>query len=199
MSLLRSAWGFTKENGVRETLRFASLNASSELYHRKLGTRDYNNSGISILSKDWDNLLILDACRYDYFSDHEDRYDGELQKQQSKGSATKEFVSANFANKSCSDLVIVTANGWYIKLKDEIGFECHSIYDCWDNQPTAERVTQAAKECVERYPNKRLLIHYIPPHHPYIGNTASKYLPDYQSQLNESMFSKVRNGNIVLC
>jgi len=38
------------------------------LYHSRLGSRIGNPQGIDIFGQDWDNLIILDARRYDEFS-----------------------------------------------------------------------------------------------------------------------------------
>jgi hypothetical protein len=38
-------------------------------------------------------------------------------------------------------------------------------------------VTEAARAAAEEYPNKRLIIHYLQPHAPYVGPTGVEQLP----------------------
>lgn len=195
LPIVERAMRYYRREGFITTAKLAALYSGVTLYHRRMGFDSYNRNGIDIFEKDWDNLILLDACRYDFLSEFESEFEGGIQPVESRGAATREFIAANFQG-SHPDLVIVSANGWYIKLKDSIDLKCHRIYDCWDNKPSAELVTEAAKAAAERHPNKRLLIHYIPPHHPFVGETAKQILPDYQSQLNEAIFEQIRRGDL---
>jgi len=40
---------------------------ANRLYHRRFGRRECNEDGVDPFEADWDNLFILDACRYDMF------------------------------------------------------------------------------------------------------------------------------------
>lgn len=92
-------------------LLFRELN---RLYYRRLNLRTYNSAGVDILAEDWDNLLILDACRYDMFKSYAE-LPGRLEHRISKGSATYEFLSGNFKERSALDTVYATANPNYIE------------------------------------------------------------------------------------
>lgn len=47
-----------------------------------------------INERDWDCLVILDACRYDYFEKvYEDYLSGDLRKVLSSGSCTEEWLN----------------------------------------------------------------------------------------------------------
>lgn len=59
-----------------------------------------NASGVNIIDADWDQLLILDACRYDIFSEHAGELPGTLSRRESKASATRQFLEANFGGKT---------------------------------------------------------------------------------------------------
>jgi hypothetical protein len=41
-------------------------------------------------------------------------------------------------------------------------------------------VTKHAKRAAKQYPHKRLLIHYMQPHTPYIGPTGREYFPEFR-------------------
>jgi hypothetical protein len=142
----------------------------------------YNDDGIDIFAEDWDTLVILDACRYDLFAE-QSTLDGQLESRISQASATREWVRANFTGRALHDVVYVSANPNYRKVADEIGAEVHAYVDVWEddylkadgNVVSPRAVTECALEAAERYPNKRLLVHYVQPHYPFLGPTGEAY------------------------
>ncbi|MFC5971196.1 hypothetical protein ACFPYI_07610 [Halomarina salina] len=166
------------------------------LYQHGFGFREtaaHNENGVDILSEDWDNLVILDACRYDTFRDLASELPGTLTKAESKASATNLFLRANFTDEELHDTVYVTANPQLYRIEngvydvEPIHVEFHDQIDVWQDQwhdeyrtVMPEVVTEAALDAAERYPNKRLIVHYLQPHAPYIGETGVEHLPtDY--------------------
>ena len=151
----------------------------NKLYHRGLGGPGYNEAGIDVFAEDWDVLVILDACRYDIFAEvvGDDLGTRPLESRISRGSATREWVRANFTDRTLNDLVYVDSNAHYGRLKSEIGAEVFK-YTLVENDAFGgisvhpDRVTSAAIEAAETYPHKRLLVHYMQPHSPYFGPTA---------------------------
>lgn len=147
---------------------------------------DYNPDGICIFEEDWDNLIILDACRYDTFESVSD-LDGTLDSRISRGGTTQEFIKGNFEGRTLHDLVYVTANSWFLKIREEIDTEIHDLIDLHYADPDGryhdeeygvvlpEVLTDHAIEAANEYPNKRLLIHYIQPHHPFLGPTGEQF------------------------
>jgi arylsulfatase A-like enzyme len=168
----------------------------NRLVHTRFGQLRMNPNGIDIFERDWDNLVILDACRYDFFKEYVD-LPGELSATETKGPATYEFIRANFANRSLLDTVYVGANVWYLKLQDEINSEIHDFIDLQHgeddvefadrelNVVTPETVTKHAKKAAERYPNKRLIMHYLQPHHPFLGQRGRELFTKQSSSLIE--------------
>ena len=135
---------------------------------------------ISVPDADWDNLLILDACRYDFFDEIND-IEGSLTKTYSQGSNSMSFLRRNFGNDDFSDIVVVTGNPYQKKVLDDTQF--HKVYHVWSSHwdkelqtVRPEAVTDVALEAAETHPNKRLLIHYMQPHFPFIGPWAQKHI-----------------------
>jgi hypothetical protein len=125
------------------------------------------------MAEDWDNLLILDACRYDMFEDV-CSIDGDLQSMTSVGSSTPEFLQRTFRGGTFPDTVYVTSNPQVsLRLDTDIFHDVVSVWktDWNDDLGTVEphAVTERALEAQERYPNKRLIVHYMQPHYPFIG------------------------------
>ncbi|ELZ52531.1 hypothetical protein C467_13974 [Halorubrum hochstenium ATCC 700873] len=129
------------------------------------------------MDEDWDNLILLDACRYDYFEELSDA-DGELRTKASRGKKSWEFIEENFVGRELHDTVYVTANPFSTDIPERTFFDVeHPHATRWDDrigtvQP--DEVVTAAIEAHERYPDKRLIVHFMQPHRPYIGETAEK-------------------------
>jgi hypothetical protein len=153
------------------------LRYANRLYHRRLNSRQQNAAGTAIFEEDWDTLVILDACRYDMFEQHAE-LPGRLEHRYSKGSATTEFLRANIPGRDLRDTVYVTANPQFYQHQDELLVEFHEVINIWKeagwdeeyHTVLPETVTEYAQDAVEEYPNKRLLVHYIQPHYPFIGS-----------------------------
>lgn len=147
----------------------------NRIFHRSGGFLSEKHRGVDIFEEDWDTLVVLDACRYDIF-ESTSHLEGSLSSCISKGSSTVEWLQANFAGRDLQDTVYVTANPqlernrkhWEIKLHEIINVW---LEDGWDEETgtvRAETMTEAAVEAVERYPNKRLVVHYMQPHYPFV-------------------------------
>jgi hypothetical protein len=158
------------------------LRELDRLYYTKLRRWSYNKNGIDIFQQDWDNLLILDACRFDLFEEVAD-LPGQTGAVQSRGSATKEFLRGNFDGQVASDTVYVTASPMLYRQRDSIDVEFHDVVNVWKEQGWNEQyrtvmpetMGQATLEAAERFPDKRLLVHFIQPHYPFIGPTGEKH------------------------
>jgi len=137
---------------------------------------------VSVMEADWDCLIILDACRYDYFCQlYKEYLSGELEKVISLGSTTEEWCNKSFQGKY-DDVVYISANP-IINSKVEIkGFSAknhfHKVLDVWSygwNEKLGtvhpEKVNQAVLNLknTNLYFQKRLVIHYLQPHAPYIA------------------------------
>lgn len=140
--------------------------------------RFFGPQGEDFTEQDWDNLLILDACRYDMFEDVCE-IDGTLESTTSVGSSTPEFLKRTFRNGSFPETVYVTANP-QVNLRLNVGI-FHDVVNVWENEwdddlgtVRPEKVTDAALEAQNRYPNKRLIVHYMQPHYPFIGDLSGE-------------------------
>ena len=136
---------------------------------------------VSVMEEDWDYLIVLDACRYDYFSElYRDYLRGELKKVISLGSNTLEWSKKSF-QEVYSDVIYISANP-YINSKGEVkGFNASNYFfkviDVWNwgwNEEFGtvhpKTVNEAVQSVKDDYPNKRFIIHYLQPHEPYLGH-----------------------------
>ncbi|WP_248516898.1 hypothetical protein [Salinarchaeum laminariae] len=133
---------------------------------------------LRLMDEDWDNIIILDACRYDQFKRH-NTIPGELQVRTSRGSATPEFLTANFDGEIHHDTVYVTANPMYRTRGLENVF--HDVVDVWKDEwdeewrtVYPEQMASRTLEAYREYPEKRIISHFMQPHYPFIGDAADE-------------------------
>lgn len=147
----------------------------NRLFHRRGGLRSEHTAGIDTFDEDWDTLILLDACRYDMFKSNS-QLEGSLSSRISKGSATTEWLQANFDGRDLRDTVYVTANPqleenrgrWDIQLHETINVWLDEGWDDETGTVRAETMTEAALEAAEQFPHKRLVVHYMQPHYPFV-------------------------------
>lgn len=141
---------------------------ANRLYEKYL----LNHSGENFMENDWDNLIILDACRYDIFQDI-NTIPGEFRIATSPATRSQDFYRHHFEEKTFEDTVVITSN-------PHIGFiesEVHDLVplwetDCWDHDLSTAHPKDVVDEALrlnEKYPDKRLFIHFVQPHVPFIG------------------------------
>ena len=153
---------------------------ASRLYYQLSGGRQ----GPPILEEDWDTLLILDGCRYDLF-ERRCSLNGRLERRRSLGSTTDQFVRANFDSDTFEDLVYVSANP-RVDLAFEGAFHASKQVwrDGWDDDLETvppEPVVEVAHEAHEEYPHKRIIVHFIQPHAPFIGDIGQERLREHST------------------
>jgi hypothetical protein len=134
------------------------------------------DESIHVMKKDWDNLIILDACRADYFEEAADldEFD-DYRREVSLGSHSSEWTKRNFEGKEFGDTVYVTGNPHTSMIA---GDSFHEIIEPPETEVSGvhavlpESMMEAARDASEQYPNKRLIIHFMQPHGPFIHKNA---------------------------
>ena len=145
---------------------------------------------MKLVDLEWKYLIVLDACRYDYFKKvYQDYLIGKLKKIKSTGTFTSEWLATQFTD-YYEDIVYVSGNSYINSFCETNGFGFRfdgrkhfpKIYDVWDYDWSDEYKTampQAINRGILRamndYPNKRITAHYMQPHFPYISENYKKY------------------------
>lgn len=169
---LRKARELYASGGILQTARSAIRYFPVELNNLAFRLR-YGN-GTRIMEEGWDNLFILDGCRYDMFERCEVPVKGTLESRISLGSSSEEFLEQNFRGRKYHDTVYVNANPFIPRL----GFDrdtFHTVINClaeWDRDLQTvppEPVAAAAKRASDKFPNKRIIVHFMQPHAPFIS------------------------------
>lgn len=142
-----------------------------------LQSRFGSRTGVDVTEEDWDNLIILDGCRYDLFESF-NTIEGTLKAVESRGSESWEFLRENFGGKQLHDTIYITANPHAAKLEDDLFFKKQNLLDThWDQKyktvlPAA--VVSETKKILEEYDHKRFIVHFMQPHYPFIGSLGQE-------------------------
>lgn len=142
------------------------------------------SDAIDVTSEEWDNLLVLDACRADLFEEVADleRFD-DYRRVTSVGSMTREWTERNFAGRSFGDTVYVTANPFTNQVAGE---SFHELYSVWRERFDGDErtvlpgpVVDTARRASDEHPDKRQIVHFMQPHHPFVGHDRLRELTEW--------------------
>ncbi|OKY77403.1 MAG: Arylsulfatase A family enzyme [Candidatus Methanohalarchaeum thermophilum] len=160
-----------------------------------------------MLKKEWKNLIVLDACRYDYFSEICD-IKGKSKKVYSPAIKGDSAPTTNWYKqifeRNLKDCVHISAHP-RVNSKTEVdGYNASKwfgkIYDLWDSHwdeeygtVFPEDVSDEAKKIVRERAEQKYIIHFMQPHTPYICLPPPKTKKKKQPKSRNSIFRKIRN------
>jgi hypothetical protein len=138
-----------------------------------------------LLERDEFALIVLDACRFDYFEEEYEGYlEGDLSRAWSPASRTRDWAPEMWSGDF--DLTYVSSNP-YIgdfrnKKDDDTSYRgsdhISNIVETWKTKwdsklgtVPGEAVTEDALAAAGRSDDTRLVVHYMQPHAPFIGET----------------------------
>lgn len=186
----------------RDDLQRNGLSAVRRVRHdlsveaaRRLTQMAGKDGGERVLERKWDVLVILDACRYDLFtevaSDYEFVVDGEVGSIWSAGSTSDEWLQSNFSPDVTHDNVAMISGNPFTDNLDSSGIDyLDEVWrDSWDEdlhtirpRPITERAVRYARD----HDYKRLVIHYMQPHAPFLENPGLRP-PEYEEDIWRSI------------
>lgn len=136
---------------------------------------------VDVINERWDYLIVLDACRFDFFAEtYRDYLDGVLMMKKSLGTSTNEWRDKCFPG-YYDDIIYISANP-QISARSQVYGYCagehfHGVYevwnDCWNKElgtvlpdVLRHRALQIIRNT--RGAGKRYIIHFLQPHSPYL-------------------------------
>lgn len=141
----------------------------NQMFHRSFVDRE----SLDFMSEDWDTMLILDGCRADMLN--EDDLPGTVQTRRSPASQSIEFMHEHF-QRDLYETVYVTANPHaQYEIQGCFHYVDHVYEDGWDDELGTVRpdtVRKRAEAALDKFPDKRLVVHFMQPHFPFIGPTG---------------------------
>lgn len=126
----------------------------------------------NVTKEDWQYLVILDACRYDYFKQIYKKFlDGKLERRRSPATFTMQWLAKTFTD-YYDDVAYISPVGWCRNAEmEQKGYtfdgrkHFKKVYYSSDFEP--ETITKLAIKKAMIHPNWRFIIHYMCPHAPY--------------------------------
>jgi hypothetical protein len=175
--------GLYNEGGLKKVLNQVYIYFRVRLSYSKLKLNILHKlvfefkygSGIDVTNKDWDNLIILDACRYDIFQKYSRFAEASTTRVISQGCWSFEWQKNNFVGKSLHDTIYITANGYSERIPNETFFKSVNSL-IFDNGAHPSVVKALAKEAHKQHPDKKLIVHFMQPHVPHY----SDYTPNQE-------------------
>lgn len=210
MSLIKAGVEILKEEGPVSFFKRGSGYAwkkSLSKYHRKTGK---SKSGTPVFERDWDALVIYDACRLDLMRQVSKEYDWskDIEKFRSLGSSTDEWMRNNFKNRypqEKENTVMIASNPYAGLILDESNWmhiEKVWEYADWRENGTVlpQDLTDAAIRTRREYPDAdRYIIHYLQPHVPFVQSNLSSGIDiDNFGQMDtkKTVWQELRDGNV---
>ena len=164
--------------------------------------------GTNIYEREWDTLVILDACRVDLLREVATEYPflGPVDSFESVGSMSEEWMEKTFTEEYTGEMqqtAYVTSNVFSEQVLSANQFlELDEVWQyAWDDtlgivppRPVTDRAISVARN---RQPD-RLIVHYMQPHHPFISEDAhGQFAPDPFGRENErTVIDALRRGEI---
>jgi hypothetical protein len=149
-----------------------------------LGLEKIDSKPNPIAEEEWDNLIILDACRADIYNE---MYESDS-KRITMESNSYGFVRKNFSNYDFSDTVCITGNPFYSQTKFNLATDknpedvfhtvFHTYGDKWDSEENTvlpEAIVEDAKTAENLFPKKKKILHFMQPHIPFVGKDYTDF------------------------
>jgi len=188
---------------LRYTKIYIKASMVDGLYSRSQGKMFFQTFFIN--SKKWDFLIILDACRYDFFEKHIWKYmDGKLLRVLSPGGYTVKWFERTWYG-TYKDVIYISSTP-FIRKRPEFHKKFLKIVNAWDkgwdeklhtvppwnvNRLTLHylkllKIKHKLGLCSTR---PKIVIHYVQPHSPYIAGPIdfSKIYDFYLGKLKRKM------------
>lgn len=172
-------WAGESAERVREDGLAGVTESGYELYVgalRRLG--DVYDPGEPVYGREWDVLLVLDACRYDLMLEVADEYDfvEEVERFTSTASSSRQWMSKNFVPGYAEEMAgtaHVTGNPFSQRCLDPDDWaRLDEVWRyAWDEdlgtirpRPLTDRAVAAWRDLEP----ERMIVHYMQPHYPFI-------------------------------
>lgn len=143
-----------------------------------------------VLDKEWDVLLILDGCRVDVLEEVADEYEflpePPFDTIWSAESYSEGWLKANFTGEQADlhsermqNLTHITGNPFTEMFDGDEFAELDEVWEYgWDAEQGYMPPDGLTKNAIESYrdnPDGEMLVHYMQPHAPFVGESSTKY------------------------
>ncbi len=187
--------------------RDGAVELTREIYKFALHKTHPYTERTSIFDREWDLLIVIDACRYDLFESvaSEYGYIDTVDSIQSVQSNTKEWMRETFLNtdEDLSDIAYICGNPFSREMLQGSGFtRLDEVWEYgWDGElgtlpPRAvtDRTISAGRE----QSSERIIAHYMQPHCPFVGGNPmqKKTIKDWGNDHTSDIWGLLKRGAV---
>lgn len=162
--------------------------------------------GTNVYEREWDILIILDACRVDLLRSVVPEYDflDDIGQLDSVGSMSKEWMAKTFTDEyetEVAETAYVTSNVFSDRILNTDRF--HTVdevwRDGWDREANTvlpREVTNRAIRTAREEDPDRLIVHYVQPHHPFLDLGSEFDAEPFGPALSDTVVDALRKDKI---
>lgn len=150
-----------------------------------------DHEGFKVVEEEWENLIVLDSCRYDAF-ERVNFIEGDLSRKESRGTTTVQWLNQNFTGNYEDIAYLSTVNFVHPQKESDANFQ-HKPFNASDHFQEIENIckeegiekgvhlrpeitAEKARRFSEKHREKRVIIHFSQPHLPFI---TSEYVDEH--------------------
>ena len=162
--------------------------------------------GTNVYEREWDLLVILDACRVDLLRSVAEEYEflGDIERVESVGSMSKEWMAKTFTDEYADEVAetaYVTSNVFSERILDGDRFGTFEEVwrDGWDEAAGTvlpRTMTDRAIRIAREDDPDRMIVHYVQPHHPFVGLDLGFDADPFGPALSDTVVDALRKDKI---
>lgn len=163
--------------------------------------------GLNVYDRDWDVLVVLDACRADLMAEVAAEYEfvPEVRTVRSNASKTSDWLDETFAlnrRREMAETAYVTGSPFSTGLDSADFALLDEVWEYgWDDDLgtiPAEPITDRAIDHWRSGEYERMIVHYMQPHFPSVPHPelGSELEPDRFGQAWDSIWDRLRKGKV---
>jgi hypothetical protein len=161
--------------------------------------------GTNVYDRDWDLLVVLDACRADLFAEVAEEYGYEVGDLTSVAGGSRTWMERTFAPDREADTretLYVTGNPFSAEMVDPARFR--AVEEVWRygwneelNTVPPRPLTDVTIREHRRLTPKRTVVHYMQPHHPFVPTPMDSGMNrDDIANPEGSVWDRLRRGEV---
>lgn len=189
-----------KENGI------SSLKESVYQFYvgiwRMFGRNIYNY-GENVYDREWDVLIVLDACRWDLMEEVMDEYKflTENQKFNSVASTSSEWLEKTFNHKEETQKTSYISGNLFTEQElnpREFNHLDEVWGDTWNDEKGTILPDSLTDRAIEHHRNEnptRMVVHYMQPHHPFVSDMVGEGMSQ-SDETSTSPWNLLRCGKL---
>lgn len=211
ISPLKGGYRIARERGIRDAYHKGKAfirESSLRSWHKLSGRAD---RGEPIYGKEWDLLVILDACRFDALQNATSNYHflNEMDSIESLGSYSQSWMERNFTEEYDEEIArttMVSGNPYTESVLDAERFaRLEEVWRySWDEDIGTIRprpLTDTAISLARRENPERMIVHYMQPHAPFTTHPelqSGRSASNWADLTDKSVWMRVREGELSL-